>query len=294
MKKIEVSTLIWLAFVLLAFASNSLLCRAALGMGQIDPFTFTAVRLVSGAVTLVVLLGVWGVPGGSPAAPTVWQAGSWAGALSLFAYAILFSLAYVQLNTATGALIQFAAVQFCMLAYAAFRGDRLRGWRAVGAALAALGLMVLLAPKAQHPDSVWAVLSMAGAGLSWGVYSIVGRGSRFPLADTGGNFWRSALLIAVLWWAHSVVVVAPGLPPTWGGLVLALASGCLASGVGYAVWYKVLPRLPTSSAASIQLAVPVLAAVAGIVLLSEPFEAHVWVAMVLTLAGIALVLRARV
>ncbi|WP_370260875.1 DMT family transporter [Limnobacter sp.] len=302
MKNIEVRTLIFTVLAMCAFAANSLLCRAALGAGQIDPASFTAIRLFSGALTLWACLK-WQAKGG--------QRGSWAGAWALFAYAVLFSLAYIHLSTGTGALVLFGSVQLSMIAYAATRGDRLQGLRALGAVVAVVGLVLLLWPNMQRPESAWAVLSMAGAGVSWGVYSVVGKGSSTPLADTAGNFSRASLLMAVvmalvLWAVHQNVHI-PGITqarglalytvslpaPTAMGMLLALASGCLASGIGYALWYRVLPGLPTTSAASVQLSVPVIAALAGVLLLGEALTGGLLVSMVMTLGGVYLVLRGK-
>ena len=302
MKKIEVNTLIFTAFAMCAFAANSFFCRAALGAGQIDPASFTAIRLVSGAITLWLCLRIQSKGG---------QQGSWAGALALFGYAVLFSMAYLSMNTGTGALILFGSVQLSMIVYAATQGDRLKGLRAFGALLAAAGLVLLLWPHLKTPASVLAAVSMALAGVCWGVYSVVGKGSKSPLADTAGNFSRAALLMVLVMIAVYVaaksgvhipgVTVERGLAlytvylprPTLTGVLLALASGCFASGIGYAMWYKVLPSLPTTSAASVQLSVPVIAAAAGILLLNETASATLLVAMFMTLGGVCLVLRAK-
>lgn len=300
MKKIELNTLIFTMLAMCAFAANSLLCRAALVGGQIDPASFTAIRLLSGALVLWMCLR-WQGQGG--------QAGSWAGAWALFAYAVFFSMAYLMMNTGTGALILFGSVQLSMIAYAATRGDVLRGPRAVGALVAAAGLLVLLWPHVQAPASLLAVLSMILAGVAWGAYSIVGRGSQSPLADTAGNFSRASVLMVLVWlavWlAASQGVHVPGVTQVQGlafpsvslpapsalGVGLALASGALASGLGYAVWYRVLPGLPTTSAASVQLSVPVLAAAAGVGLLGEAVDWRLLLALPLTLGGVYVVLR---
>ena len=191
----------------------------------------------------------------------------------------------------------------------ATKGDRLRGLRAVGALVASAGLVLLLWPHVQTPASLFAAGSMALAGVCWGVYSVVGKGSKSPMADTAGNFSRAALLMALLWLAVYCAAQAgihiPGvtverglalytvfLPaPTLAGVLFALASGCLASGIGYAVWYKVLPALPTTSAASVQLSVPVIAALAGVVFLDEALTLTLLLAMFMTLGGVYLVLR---
>ncbi len=292
MKKIEVNTLIFTAFAMCAFAANSVLCRAALGALEIDPASFTAIRLMSGALTLWLCLRVQNKGR---------QKGSWLGAWALFGYAVLFSVAYLYVNTGTGALILFGSVQLSMIVYAASRGDHLRGIRAVGAAVAVAGLVLLLWPHLETPASILAAISMGLAGVCWGVYSIVGKGSAWPLADTAGNFSRAAVLMTLVWLAVYVLgasgVVLPGeialREPSPAGVMLALASGCLASGIGYAVWYKVLPALPTTSAASVQLSVPVIAAMAGVLLLDEMVRPTLLLAMVMTLGGVYLVLRGK-
>lgn len=286
-----------------AFAANSFFCRAALGAHQIDPATFTMVRLVSGAITLAICLSV----GGN------WRqlrAGNWPMALALLGYAVFFSLAYIQLSTGTGALVLFGFVQMSMIAWAAKTGDRLRGWRAMGAVVAVAGLLVLLWPSLAIPASFLAVVWMALAGVCWGGYSILGKGSKNPLADTAGNFSRAALVMLLIWGLVLLLAIVgvsvPGVTevkgnvlarvempmPTWVGLGFALASGCLASGLGYALWYKVLPLLPTTSAASVQLSVPIIAALAGWAMLAEPMGLRLLVAMAMTLGGIAVVLKA--
>ncbi|WP_334118807.1 DMT family transporter [Limnobacter sp.] len=285
-----------------AFAANSFFCRAALAAGQIDPASFTAIRLLSGAITLWLCLRIQNK--GT-------QQGSWMGAWALFGYAVLFSMAYLYMSTGTGALILFGSVQLSMIGYAATQGDHLRGLRALGALVAAAGLVLLVWPHLQTPASVLAAVSMALAGACWGVYSVVGKGSKFPLADTAGNFSRAAFLMLLVWVAVYFsakagfhlpgVTVERGLAlhtvylptPSVAGVLFALASGCLASGIGYAVWYKVLPALPTTSAASVQLSVPVIAALAGVFFLNESVTITLLVAMVMTLGGVYLVLRAK-
>lgn len=299
MKKFEVNPLILTGVTLCAFAANSFLGRAALGSDQIDPLTYTLVRLLSGAAALVILLRLQGDGRIS---------GKWVGALALLAYAVFFSLAYVHLPTGTGALVLFGLVQLTMMGYAAKNGDVLKGLRLVGALLAIAGLVLLLWPQLQAPDSLLAAVSMALSGAAWGVYSLVGRGSKSPLADTAGNFCRAGVLMLVLW-AGLYAMAANGVHipaitevqggvfqrvvwpmPTWGGLLLAVASGALASGMGYALWYRVLPALPATSAATVQLAVPVLATLAGTLMLGEALGVRLLVSMAMTLGGIYWVL----
>lgn len=282
-----------------AFAANSFFCRAALGTQQIDPATFTAIRLLSGAVVLWMCIKLQG--------SSRRLTGNWQMAMALLGYAVFFSLAYIQLSTGTGALILFGFVQGTMIVFAALKSDRLQGIRAFGALLALSGLVVLLWPTLQVPASLLAFASMALAGVCWGFYSIWGKGSAHPLTDTAGNFVRAGMVAALMWFGVFVLIQTgvhvPGvsieqglalhkvyLPtPTWGGVLLALASGGLASGLGYALWYKVLPKLPTTSAASVQLSVPLIAAFAGLLFLQEPVTTRLVAAMLMTLGGISVV-----
>lgn len=276
----------WTVVAMIAFAANSVLCRWALDRTAIDPAAFTGIRLAAGAVMLWLCLragrrtggGVW--PGSWP--------GSWAGAAALSAYAAAFSFAYVRLPAASGALLLFGAVQVTMIAAGLIRGERLRPLQWLGIVLAAGGLVALLAPGAQitqAPDPVAAVLMLA-SGAAWGAYSLIGRRSRDPLAITAGNFMRS-LPLAVLLLVPTLLRMEIDLQ----GVALAVASGAVASGLGYAVWYAVLPALGAAQAASVQLSVPVIAALGGTVLLGEAITWHLVVVSVAVLGGIALVIR---
>jgi drug/metabolite transporter (DMT)-like permease len=274
---------------LLGFAGNSLLCRAALRGGGIDAASFTSLRLAAGAFALAVLAS-WRAhraapPGddGGPIRPAF--AGDWTSALALFAYAALFSLAYTQLSAGAGALLLFGAVQVTMLAQGWREGDQLRGLRALGAGLAVAGLLLLLLPGAQAPALVVAAM-MLGAGIAWGVYTLRGRRAGDALARTAGNFARTLPMAAALWLATPGAMRADAV-----GIACAVASGALASGVGYALWYAALPALRASTAATLQLAVPVLAALGGVALLGEQMTARLAGAAVIVVAGIGLVLR---
>jgi drug/metabolite transporter (DMT)-like permease len=267
-------------FAMLAFASNSLLCRVALKDTAIDAASFTAIRLVSGALMLALLLRTRGVR------PTA--GGSWPMAGMLFAYAVFFSYAYRDLTAATGALLLFGAVQLTMLGRAFALGERLRARQWLGLLLAVAGLAWLLLPGVAAPPPFSAALMLL-AGVAWGIYSLRGRGSRDPLPTTAGNFLRAlplALALALAGWG--------GLRFGTPGVLAALASGALASGFGYAFWYAALPSLRASTAGIVQLSVPVLAAAGGIVLLGEPVGWRFALAAALTLGGVALAtLRAR-
>jgi len=266
----------WLtAMALLAFAGNSLLCRAALAHTSIDAASFTLVRLLSGALVLWLLAR-------RAAKPTL-GAGSWTSALALFVYAAAFSYAYLQLTAAAGALLLFGAVQATMILHGLRAGERLRPVQVLGLALALAGLVGLLLPGLAAPPLSGALLMLA-AGIAWGVYSLRGRRAGPPLQATTGNFLRAVPMAMALWWLQSgdASVDAPG-------IVYAVLSGALASGVGYALWYAALPSLAATTAASLQLAVPVLAALGGVLLIGEPLTPRLLIASAAILGGIALV-----
>lgn len=260
---------------MLAFAGNSILCRLALKETAIDPASFTGLRLLSGALTLWFIVRL--AKGDSVGK------GNWISALALFAYAAAFSLAYVQLSATTGALLLFGAVQTSMIGYSVARGERLSTMQWLGLALAIGGLIILLLPGLSAPP-LDAALAMLGAGVAWGVYSLRGRGTGDATRVTAGNFIRAlpfALLLSLFSWQSATLDSM--------GIIYALASGALASGVGYALWYAALPLLATSAAASVQLTVPVITAIGGIVLINEPLTTALVVASVTILCGIALV-----
>ncbi len=261
---------------MIAFAANSILCRLALKHGDIDPGNFTVLRLASGAVVLWLL--AWFRQ------RSMAIGGHWYSALALFAYAAGFSFAYVSLPTATGALLLFGAVQLTMVGFGLWRGERLHGWQLPGFLLACGGLVGLLLPGLSAPPLHGAML-MLGAGIAWGVYSLLGKGTGDPMRITAGNFMRTLPLVIVLisWsWLHRDT------PTTSAGVAYALVSGAVTSGIGYALWYAVLPALRATTAATVQLSVPVLAALGGIVFLAEPITARLLAASAAVLGGIAL------
>lgn len=265
------------AAAMLAFAANSLLCRAALEGGHADAASFTTLRLASGALTLSSLARA---RGSLPPAPGA----AWGSALALFAYAIGFSVAYGRIPAGMGALLLFAAVQMTMIGAGLRRGERPRFPEWAGLALSLGGLVVLTRPGLAQPDPAGVVL-MLGAGASWGVYSLRGRGSVDAVAMNAASFARSVPL------ALGASLVS-GLLASWRldsvGALLALASGALASGLGYAVWYAALRGLTRTRAAVVQLIVPPLAAAGGVLLLGEALAFRLVVATVLILGGIAL------
>jgi len=269
------------ALALVGFAFNSILCRMALAPRLVDAATFTGVRLATGAVALVLLASLSGSRGRDVA-----RAGSFRAAFALFAYAALFSFAYLRLKTATGALLLFGAVQATMIGWGLAKGERLRAREWTGVAVALAGLVALLLPGLSAPDPLGA-LSMALAGAAWGVYSLLGRAAKSP---TAGNFVLSLALAAPLALAALLARSAHATPR---GLLLATASGALASGVGYTLWYAALPGLTATHAAVVQLAAPVLAAAGGALLVGEPLTLRLVLFGAAILGGIALVVLRR-
>lgn len=263
---------------MLAFASNSLLCRAALAETTIDAATFTAIRLASGALILLAILRLRRQP------PTA--GGSWPMATMLAAYAAFFSFAYRDLSAATGALLLFGAVQLTMMGYGLSTGERLRGAKLVGLMIAVAGLVGLLLPGLAQPPPIAAALMLA-AGVSWGVYSLLGRSAGDPIAATGGNFLRAVPFAAALALAQVGVTGGSETVDRMGALY-AVLSGAVTSGLGYVLWYAALPALRATSAATIQLSVPAIAAVGGAVLLAEPITMRLVLASAAILGGIAL------
>ena len=265
---------------LVAFAANSLLCRAALAPRLVDAVSFTGIRLASGAAALAVLARLGA--GGRAREP---REGSWASALALVAYAYTFSLAYFRIGATIGALVLFGAVQLTMIGWGIARGERPGPFEIVGLVLAFGGLVALTLPGAHSVDVPGAVL-MAVAGASWGVYSLRGRGAKRPIMATAGNFLRCLPFSVAL----GAIAVAATAELTTRGVVLAIVSGAVTSGLGYCLWYAVLPSLGAARAAIVQLSVPVIAAVGAILLLDEPLRRHVAIGGAIILGGLALAL----
>ena len=265
---------------MIAFAANSLLCRMALVESDISPGMFTVVRLVSGALVLLLITRILAVPSV--------KAGSWKGALALFTYATAFSYAYVSMTTGTGALLLFGSVQFTMICAGLLRGERFTRWQISGFLLAISGLVVLLLPGISA-SPVWPAALMLCAGVAWGIYSIMGRGAVSGTAVTAGNFMYSLAFVVIL--LAALVSMKTELTVDYHGVLFGVASGGLASGVGYALWYQVLPYIKSTNAATIQLSVPVLAVVAGWLFLSEAITIRIVLASIAILGGIAVVVR---
>ena len=264
---------------MIAFAGNSLLCRLALHSTQIDPATFTTIRLCCGAIALWMILRV------RDHAPV--GGGTWTSAFALFVYAAAFSFAYVTLSAGTGALLLFGAVQATMIGCGLWNGERLQPRQVGGLGLASAGLIGLVLPGVSAP-SLGGSLLMIGAGISWGVYSLRGRGGGDATRTTAGNFLRAvpfalALSAAALGWTKV----------DGAGIACAIASGALTSGVGYAIWYTTLKHLEATHAATVQLSVPAIAAFGGVLLLGESISLRLVLAAVAILGGIALVIVSR-
>ncbi len=264
---------------MIAFAGNTLFCRMALKLTSIDAASFTTIRLVSGAVTLWLVVTLFrGHKDGR---------GSWRSAASLFAYAIAYSYAYVTLPAAMGALLLFGAVQATMIGYGIWKGERLHGLQVAGLALAFAGLVGLLLPGLTAPPPTGSVL-MLGSGVAWGIYSLRGRGAGDPTRITAGNFLRAVPMAVVV----SLLTIDAATPDA-AGVAYAVASGALASGIGYAIWYAVLPSLKAANAATVQLSVPVITALGGVLFLGEAVTLRLVLASIAILGGIALVIRRR-
>ena len=272
-------TLTLTAIAMAAFAANSILCRAALARSGVDPASFTIVRIVSGAAALA-LIALALRRGQAPR-------GSWRGAFALFAYAAAFSFAYVSLPAGVGALLLFGAVQATMILVGIAWGERPTRVQALGLLVALGGVAALVAPGVSAPPLISSAL-MLGAGVAWGAYSILGRTGGDPLLATAGNFLRAVPMTLVL----APLAIAAG--PPGGGLVYAVLSGAVASGVGYSIWYAALPGLSAAEGASVQLSVPVIAAVAGATFLAEPMTMRLALSSVAVLGGIAVVIFGKV
>jgi drug/metabolite transporter (DMT)-like permease len=280
-RQTRVITAFLTTLALIAFAGNSVLCRLALGAGAIDPASYTGIRLASGAVTLWLIIQLMG----KPARPGT--GGGWIAGALLFVYAITFSFAYLSLSAGTGALILFAAVQFTMIAAGLRSGEKplLLEWCGLAAALA--GLVYLVLPGVAAPSLSSSAL-MAIAGIAWGFYSLRGRGAADPVRATADNFLRAvppALLITIIFW--------PSLQLRADGFFWALLSGAITSGLGYVIWYAALPRLTATRAATVQLAVPAIAALGGVAFLSEIMTVRLLVSACAILGGIGLSVSAR-
>ena len=260
---------------MIAFAGNSLLCRLALKQTRIDAASFTFIRIFSGATALWLIMKMRNAP---------WKkAGNWPSGAALFAYAAAFSFAYNSLSAGTGALLLFGAVQATMILWGLRKGERLHAIQIIGLVVALSGLVVFLFPGLSAPPLSGSIL-MLGAGVAWGVYSLRGKTEKNPTSATAGNFLRAVPLAAIV-----SVLLLPWVRLDRAGIGYAVISGAIASGLGYVIWYTALSGLKPTSAATVQLSVPVLAATGGILLLGEPITFRYLLASIAVLGGIALV-----
>ena len=276
----RLQTVIFTATALVAFAANSILCRMALGDGSIDGATFSIVRVLSGAAILVAI--------SARVRPSVFPVGgSWTAAAILVVYALPFAFAYNQLSAGTGALILFGCVQVTMPVAAVMTGERPHTLQWVGLCVALGGLAYLVSPGLTAPSPTGAAL-MVIAGVAWGAYSLAGLGSVNPLTQTTGNFVRAVPLVAI-----AALLFLPRLHIEPRGILLSVASGAVTSGLGYVAWYAAVRGLTAMRASVVQLAVPVIAAIGGVVLLSETITVRLLLSSVLVLGGIAMAIVAR-
>jgi len=269
---------------MIAFASNSLLCRAALKQTSIDAASFTFIRIFSGALALWLIITMRKRTSSVAAVYDRRTHGNWISGLALFAYAATFSFAYNTLSAGTGALLLFGAVQATMILWGFCKGERLRAIQVIGLLIAVIGLVVLVFPGLSAPPLIGSML-MLGAGVAWGVYSLRGKSSRDAIAATAGNFLRAVPFAALV-----SVLMLPKMHLDSLGITYAVISGAITSGLGYVIWYAALPDLKAASAATVQLSVPVLAATGGILLLGEPITLRYAIASIAVLAGIFLVI----
>ena len=264
------------ALAMTAFAANSLLCRMALVETDIDPASFTFWRLTSGALMLTLLVVMRN--------QKPLQEGNMASAIALFVYAAGFLFAYVSMTTGAGALLLFGAVQVTMISWGLFKGERMSALQWGGFLLALIGLILLLLPNAAVPQ-LSSALMMLAAGIAWGVYSLKGKGAKFPIEATAGNFIRATPLALVL-----LVIFWPGGEFHAEGMAYAVASGAIASALGYALWYSILVHIAAIKAATLQLSVPVLAVFAGWLFLDEPVTLRIILSSLAVIGGVAMVI----
>jgi len=264
---------------LLAFAANSILCRMALGDQLIDAASFTSIRLVSGAIFLTVILA-------SRNSSLKLRHLDFKAATALFLYAICFSFAYLELSTGTGALILFGCAQITIISLGVLQGERpgILAW--TGIAMASAGLVYLVSPSVNAPSLSGAFL-MITAGLAWGIYTFRGKGVTDPIAATTWNFIATVPMALI-----ASAVFFPALDLKLPGVLLAIVSGAIASGAGYVIWYAALPYLKPSSAAAVQLTVPMIAAFGGVVFLAETLTLRLIISSTAILGGLALVIHA--
>lgn len=274
---------------LIAFAANSLFCRMALAEGYIDAWSFTIIRLLGGAICLMLIMAVHAsrltrqslVNKNLDNRAILKDKGSWLSSISLVIYALCFSLAYVELDTGTGALILFAAVQLTMIGWGIFKKEQLSAFQWAAFVVAVVGFIYLMLPSAAVPSLSGAAI-MAISGVAWGVYSIRGQACISPLRATGFNFIRSLVAVPILF----LVAVSYLDNISAEGILLAAVSGAITSGIGYSIWYMAMPLLKSTQAAVVQFCVPVMAAIAGVLFLSEQLTLRFVIASAIILGAV--------
>ena len=280
--------MLYTIIALIAFGANSLFCRMALAEGYIDAWNFTVIRLLSGAVCLGIIMAIYShnlkrknALNQATNSAILKDKGSWLSSVSLLVYALCLSVAYVKLDTGTGALILFSAVQLTMIGWGIYKKEQLSSlqWAALMVAIA--GFIYLMLPSAAVP-SLFAAVLMAISGVAWGIYSIRGKACVSPLRATGFNFIRSLVAVPIL----LLVGLSEIKNISIEGILLACASGAITSGIGYSIWYVAMPLLKNTQAAVVQLCVPVLAAILGMVFLSEPLTMQFIVASAVILGAV--------
>ena len=276
-----VKIIILTGLALIAFAANSVLCRLALGERTIDASSFTVIRLLSGAMVLLAIISIKSNKTDS------FTKGSWSAGLLLFLYAIAFSFAYITLDTGTGALILFGSVQITMILLSLISGDRLHITEWAGVTIAFIGFVYLILPGVTTPSAIGFLL-MIVAGIAWGIYTLKGRSSDDPLMDTAYNFLRTLPLVIIL-----AIITVKNAHYSYQGVLLAVLSGGITSGIGYAIWYIALGGLSATQAAVVQLLVPVIAAFGGIIFVSEAVTIRLTVSATMILGGILMVVLGR-
>jgi drug/metabolite transporter (DMT)-like permease len=278
---ILIKTILFTGFTLIAFAANSVLCRLALGEKTIDASSFTVIRLLSGAIVLLIILKMNKIKNSSPIK------GNWFASLMLFLYAVTFSFAYITLDTGTGAIILFGSVQITMILLSLISGNRLLITEWIGVSIAFIGFIYLVSPGVTSP-SIMGFSFMTVAGIAWGIYTLKGRDSLNPLMDTANNFFRTIPFVMFL-----AVIAIQSTYYTTEGILLAALSGGIASGIGYTIWYVALGGLSAIQAAVVQLLVPVIAALGGVIFLSEKITLRLTLSGIMILGGILMVVWGR-
>lgn len=281
MTMLSFKTISCTCLALLAFAANSILCRIALRGEMIDAASFTVIRLLSGIIVLVIVVGL--TKNNNPQASKA-SKGSWLASFMLILYAITFSFAYVSLDTGTGALILFAAVQFTMISVGIITGHKLQYYEWFGLITAFSGFIYLILPSLTTP-SLTSFILMVIAGIAWAIYTLYGRGSVNPIRDTAYNFFRTLPIVIIL-----LLVSIKGAHLTQQGIFYAILSGAVASAMGYAVWYIALNGLTVTQAAVLQLLVPVIASIGGVIFANEIISLRLLIASVMVLGGIFIIL----